>query len=317
MTQPNNSAFPRAWLHLAENFLEMLASERGAARNTLSAYKKDLSIFFEFTKARGEQIETLNHQHIAAFLAHSSKQELANATLARRRSALKQFFVFLVQEGERKDNPALLTTAIRKRKTLPHVLSPDQLLILTTEAKRNGSPEGVRFYAMLELLYASGMRISELVTLTTAQLERRAQGNSLQPFLMVKGKGNKERMVPLHKTAITALEKYLNQRQHFLPHEKNHYLFCSRGKTGHISRQRVGQTLKTLCINAGINPDSCSPHTLRHSFATHLLEGGADLRVIQELLGHADIATTQIYTHVASKRMQELVNEHHPLANAE
>lgn len=305
---------PRSWQHLLEAFLEMLASERGAAKNTLASYRKDLSIFLEFTHKRGEQLETLTHHHIGAFLAESGKQGLASATLSRRRSALRQFFGFMVKENERADNPALITPAARKQKHLPHVLSMAQIEALTEVAAADDTAEGARFYAMLELLYASGMRISELVTLNMPQLERTKNGKTLQPYLLVKGKGGKERMVPLHKTAIAALEHYLDYRDQFLPNDKNNYVFCSRGKLGHITRQRVAQTLKEKCIVAGINPEICSPHTLRHSFATHLLEGGADLRVIQELLGHADIGTTQIYTHVAGKRMQELVNEHHPLA---
>ncbi len=294
----------------------MLASEKASSVNTLAAYRNDLSVFFDFARKKNITLETLTHHDISAFLASTQKQGLSPATNARRRSAIKQFFAFLVKEGERRDNPALLTSAARKHRSLPHVLSEAQLGAITTEAAANHSPEGIRFNAMLELLYASGMRISELVTLKMTQLERQA-GKRLQPYLIVRGKGSKERLVPLHHTAMRALEDYLKQRDHFLPHEKNHYVFCSRGKVGHISRQRVAQTLKMVCLKAGINPDSCSPHTLRHSFATHLLEGGADLRVIQELLGHADISTTQIYTHVAGKRMQELVNEHHPLADVE
>lgn len=310
-----SAPYPRSWHYLLESFLEMLASERGAAKNTLQSYRKDLTLFFAFTHRHKEELATLAHQHISAFLGASGKQGLSSATLARRRSALRQFFGFLVKENERADNPALITPAARRQKTLPHVLTMTEIEAITEAAAANDSPEGIRFYAMLELLYASGMRISELVTLTMPQLERTHNGKTLQPYLMIKGKGNKERIVPLHKTAITALKSYLKLRDHFLPNDKNAYVFCSHGKLGHITRQRVAQTLKEVCLEANINPDICSPHTLRHSFATHLLEGGADLRVIQELLGHADIGTTQIYTHVAGKRMQELVNEHHPLAD--
>lgn len=314
---PANRPVPREWENLASAFLEMCAALRGASKNTLIAYKKDLSIFFEFVHFRKLNLTTLNHTHISDFLAMTTKQGLSAATTSRRRSVLKQFFAFLVREAERSDNPALLTATPKRSKSLPRVLSAAQLDALSAQAATSKSPDAIRFCAMLELLYASGMRISELVTLRMEQLESTSKNGKIQPYITVTGKRAKQRIVPLHSAAIKALSGYLKIRSNFLPNAKNNFVFCTRGKAGHISRQRVALMLKECCIQAGINPDICSPHTLRHSFATHLLEGGADLRVIQELLGHADIATTQIYTHVAGKRLKELVDENHPLADAE
>jgi integrase/recombinase XerD len=300
--------------YLLEAFIEMLASERACAANTLQAYQKDISLFLAFCDQKNTTPQLADHQIMSAFLIASSKQKLAASTLARRRSAIRQFFDFLISEQERSDNPALLVATAKRAKPLPKVLSIIQINQLSEAAHSNETPDGLRFCAMLELLYASGMRISELIGLKLSQLERDPQSKALQPYFRVTGKGNKQRIVPLHMTALDALNAYLAIRAHFLPDEKNSYIFCSRAALGHITRQRVGQLLKQVCVRAGLDPALCSPHTLRHSFATHLLDGGADLRVIQELLGHADISSTQIYTHVTSGRLQQVVTEHHPLA---
>jgi len=301
---------------LKNSFLEMLASERGAAKLSIEAYRRDLDDFFAFASEKNMAIESLNHQHISSYLSALTKRGMSPATLARRRSALKQFFGFLVREQLRADNPLLLVVAGKQTRSLPHVLGHAELKALSATAAKDTSAEGLRLRALLELTYASGMRVSELVTLTLQHLERDPKKPSkLQPFLMVRGKGSKDRIVPLHHGAIAALEDYLQVRESFIPaHKDSRYVFPARGKAGHLSRQKFHQDLKLLCVQAGINPEHCSPHTLRHSFATHLLEGGADLRVIQELLGHADISTTQIYTHVASSRLKEVVNKKHPLA---
>lgn len=301
-------------VRLLEAFIEMLAASRGAAHNTLSAYKKDLALFLEFCEQKKETLQTLSHETIAEFLTKSAKAGLAAATISRRRSAIRQFFDFLISEQERSDNPALLVPAGRRQKKLPNVLSQQEIQALSNVIQQDDSVDGIRFFAMIEMLYASGMRISELVTLKLAQLERNPHTAALQPYFYVKGKGGKQRLVPLHSSAIMAIQNYLNIRESFNKQKHNPYLFCSHGALGHITRQRVAQLLKQACLKANIDPARCSPHTLRHSFATHLLEGGADLRVIQELLGHADIATTQIYTHVAGERLQEVVQHFHPLA---
>lgn len=299
--------------YLLESFLESLASERGASRNTISAYQKDLSLFLSFCAQKKATVQEVSHEVISAFITQLSKEGLAPSTLARRRSAIRQFFDFLISEQERSDNPALLIPKTTHRKALPKALNKTQIDQLLQTIRADTSHDGVRFSAMIELLYASGMRISELITLKISQLERDSANQALKPFLYVQGKGNKQRIVPLHQQAVEALEAYMALRDSFLPDESNAYIFCSRGKLGHITRQRAAQLLKQACINSGIDPSACSPHTLRHSFATHLLEGGADLRIIQELLGHSDISTTQIYTHVADERLQDIVNDHHPL----
>ena len=301
---------------LKNSFLEMLASERGSAKLSIEAYRRDLDDFFAFTTSKKLTLETLTHQHVAGYNSHLTARAMSSATIARRRSALKQFFGFLVKEQVRADNPLLLVVASKPTRSLPHVLQHAELKALSAEASRDTSAEGLRLRALLELTYASGMRVSELVTLTLQHLERDPKKPSkLQPFLMVRGKGNKDRIVPLHSGALDALQDYLEVREVFVPKGRDsRFLFPSSGKAGHLTRQRFHQALKQLCVQAGINPEHCSPHTLRHSFATHLLEGGADLRVIQELLGHADISTTQIYTHVAGNRLKETVNKKHPLA---
>lgn len=293
----------------------MLASERGSAKHSIDAYQRDVNDFFAFATKKHWDILTLSHQEISAYLAHQHTQGMAASTQARRRSALKQFFGFLLREQLRADNPVLLVVAARRERSLPSVLSQHEMLTLSQCAAADTSAEGLRLKALLELTYASGMRVSELVTLTLQHLQRDPKRKTkLQPFLLVRGKGSKERLVPLHGGAIAALEDYLQVRESFVPHHRDsRYLFSSSGKAGHLTRQRFHQLLKELCLNAGLDPARCSPHTLRHSFATHLLEGGADLRVIQELLGHADISTTQIYTHVAEGRLKEVVQTKHPL----
>lgn len=299
---------------LLSRFFDMLLSEKGAAPNTRDAYARDLGDFLAHVSSKRCRVETLTHTEISDYLAALSKRGIAPSTLARKRSALMQLFKFLVREGSRRDNPVLLTVATGKAKRLPKVLSTEEMLSLIRTARSDGTAEGVRLCAMLELVYASGMRVSELVTLTMRHLQRNPKG-MLQGHLAIRGKGGKERLVPLHAAAIAALEQYLSLRESFMPKGGNsNFLFPSPAAAGHLTRQRFGQLLKALCMDAGLDPARCSPHTLRHSFATHLLEGGADLRVIQELLGHADIGTTQVYTHVATKRLQQVVHTAHPLA---
>jgi integrase/recombinase XerD len=311
----NIRAISPAWVGWREAFLEMLISARGASLATLSSYRADLDDFFPFAAAKGWAMETLSHHDITAYLADLTRRGMAASTLRRRRSALTHWFKFLITERVRADNPVLLTESPRKTRELPHVLSKEEVTRLVKLAHADGTSEGLRLCALMELIYASGMRVSELVTLTLAHIQRQPKTREILPYFMVRGKGGKDRIVPLHPAALAALEAYLAMREQFAPtHRDSPYLFPSSGKLGHLTRQRFGQMLKALCADAGIDPARCSPHTLRHSFATHLLEGGADLRVIQELLGHADIATTQIYTHVASSRLEKTVAKHHPLA---
>ena len=312
----NTHAISPLWVGWRESFLEMLIATRGASFATLSSYRSDLDDFFSFAAHQKLAMETLSHHAITEYLASLTQRGMAASTLARRRSALSQWFKFLISEKIRTDNPVLLTSSPRRTRHLPNVLSKAEVAALVQLAHADGSAEGVRLCALMELIYASGMRVSELVTLTMAHIQRNPKKrHEIAPYFMVRGKGSKDRIVPLHTSALAALERYLSLREQFIPsHRDSHWLFPSSGKTGHLTRQRFGQMLKQLCLDANIDPARCSPHTLRHSFATHLLEGGADLRVIQELLGHVDIGTTQIYTHVANTRLQKTVAKHHPLA---
>ena len=279
----------------------MLASERGAARNTLLAYGRDL-----------EQAEELIGTALAAASAAQLAKlgqawsALAPATLARKISALRQFFGFLVDEGLRDDDPTHALPRPATRRPLPKILTHAEIerLFATAEAEaQSDSPAAVRMLALLELLYGSGLRATELVSLPLSSVPRDA------PFLTVTGKGCKARLVPISQRAGAALQRWLGLRPAGSP-----WLFPSR--TGHISRVRLFQMLKQLATRADMAPEKLSPHVLRHAFATHLLQGGADLRALQTLLGHADISTTQIYTHVDAARLVKLVNERHPLAHA-
>jgi integrase/recombinase XerD len=237
----------------------------------------------------------------------------APSSQARRLSALRQYFAFLYAEGARRDDPTAAIESPRRAQTLPKILSQHEIETLIEAAREEGtiSEEGVRLLCMLEILYASGLRVSELVTLPLSAARSR------DAFLLVKGKGGKERMVPLNRAARDAIRDYLKVREEFLSpaiRGSERYLFPSRGREGHLTRRRCHQLLKALALKAGIDPGKLSPHVLRHAFATHLVEGGADLRSVQTMLGHADIATTQIYTHVASERLKATVVSAHPLS---
>lgn len=311
----NERAIPPTWVGWRESFLEMLSASRGASIATLTSYRTDLDDFLHHAGAKQWAMEGVTHQNLNAYLLNLTERGMAASSLARKRSALSQWFKFLVSEKIRKDNPILLTAKPKRKRDLPSVLSKDEVKRLVKRAHEDGSAEGVRLCALMELIYASGMRVSELVTLTLSNLQTNPKDKSIVPYFMVRGKGEKDRIVPLHATAIAALQRYLQIRDSFLSEkETSKWLFPDPVKLGRLSRQKFAKQLKTLCAEAGIDPERCSPHTMRHSFATHLLEGGADLRVIQELLGHADIGTTQIYTHVASSRLAKTVTSHHPLA---
>ena len=282
---------------LVDRFLDMLASEAGASRHTLSAYRSDLAaaamLVPSVSEASSEQLATLAPAWC----------DLAASTLARRSAALRRFYGFLQDEGFREDNPSAALARPRQVRPLPRILDRDDIDAMFRAAEDKAAskePTALRNLALLELLYGSGLRASELVS-----LPRRAfrQG---EPFLILRGKGNKERLVPVSSRAAEAVETWTGQLA------DGAWLFPSR--TGHISRVRLFQILRAMAAEAGIAPERVSPHVLRHAFATHLLAGGADLRALQTLLGHADIATTQIYTHVDSERLVKLVNERHPLA---
>ena len=299
----------------AEAFLEMLAAERGASANTLEAYRQDLRDFADFLQ-NGQPPVTLltaGSHAINSYLGHLSRENRVAATLSRRLSAFRQFYQFLISENWIKENPTAVIDSPQPARSLPKILSEDEVVRLLEVAATQPGPEGVRLYAMLEMLYASGLRVSELVTLPAAAI------HPDKAFLLVKGKGKKERLVPLGQPAQQALKSYLPVRSYFLKKAGSggeRWLFPSPSKTGNLTRQRFGQLLKELALAADLDPEKISPHIIRHAFATHLLRHGADLLVIQKLLGHADLSTTQIYTHVVTDHLQNLVQTCHPLALA-
>jgi integrase/recombinase XerD len=280
----------------------MLAAERGAAGNTLAAYRRDL-------EGAEEAIGDLARADAAALGSLGAVWAgLAPSSLARKCSALRQFYGFLIDEGLRRDDPSPALPRPRTRRPLPRLLGHGEVEALFARAESEAATdkaEAVRMLVLLELLYGSGLRATELVSLPLAAVPRDA------PFLNVTGKGGQQRLVPVSTRARQALSRWLALRP-----EGSKLLFPSRSGKGHLTRIRLFQLLRALAARAGIDPEKVSPHVLRHAFATHLLEGGADLRVLQTLLGHADIATTQIYTHVDSARLVELVNARHPLALA-
>ena len=295
-----------------EAFLEMLAAERGAARLTIAAYRNDLANLADFLAARGQSLETAHAAALHDYLAAAGSRRLAPRTLARRLSAMRQFYRFLLSEGARNDDPTAQLDAPRLGRPLPKILAEDDVNRLIAAAAGWPDEEGVRLRCLLEMLYATGLRVSELVGLPLAAAQRDPR------FLLVRGKGGKERLVPLSLPARQALAAYLECRSAFLPRSSaaktGRWLFPSRGAIGHLTRQRCGQMLKELALAAGLDPARLSPHVLRHAFASHLLDHGADLRSVQQMLGHADIATTQIYTHVQGERLRRLVETAHPLA---
>ena len=294
----------------AEAFLEMMAVERAAARNTLTAYGRDLQDASGFLAGRGRDLASASAEDVEAYFAGLGAKGLAASTAARRRAAVRQFYRFVLGEGWRPDDPSRRVDAPKKGRPLPKVLSREEVSGLIAAAAARDGAQGLRLECMIELIYASGLRVSELLALPLTALARDPA------YLMVKGKGGKERLAPLNAAARTAVKAYLEVRSGFLPkgQKANPWLFSSRGKEGRLTARRFAQMLDEAATQAGVDPARVSPHVLRHAFATHLLEGGADLRVVQTLLGHADISTTQIYTHVAEDRLAQVVQTKHPLA---
>ena len=301
------------WL---QGFLEAQAAERGAAQNTLAAYSRDLTDFFEWLQRKKLDFDSAERSNVEAYLVHCDAQGLAASTRARRLSAIKQLYRFAFEEGLRQDNPAVQISGPGRSKSLPKTLSLEEVDVLLIAAERSGrsQTEQLRNICMMQLLYATGMRVTELVSLPVAS----ARGDPR--MLLVRGKGGKERMVPLSPPARDAMAEWLEIRDS--AEEKtaadgkpaSPFLFPSHGKAGHLSRVQFFNLVKAFALDAGIAPERVTPHVLRHAFATHLLQNGADLRAIQTLLGHADLATTEIYTHVLEERLKDLVLEHHPLA---
>ncbi|MGE0154442.1 MAG: site-specific tyrosine recombinase XerD [Reyranellaceae bacterium] len=293
-----------------DTFLEMMTAERGAARNTTESYGRDLDGLHGFLRPRGVELLAASAEDLRAWLQAASRSGFAASTAARRLSSLRQFYRFLLAERLRGDDPAAALDMPRRARPLPKILSVAEVDALLEAAARLQGVAGLRARALLETIYATGMRVSELVTLPLAAVERDPQ------MLIVRGKGDKERLVPLTENAREALGQWRELRgQLKLPTKAQRFLFPSRGAVeGHLTRQRFAQTLKELALAARLDPARVSPHVLRHAFASHLLAGGADLRAVQVMLGHSDISTTQIYTHVLDERLKSLVSRHHPLA---
>ena len=293
-----------------EAFLEMMAVERGASANTLAAYGRDLGHARAAFRAHAHSLQFASTDELRAYLASLAAEGAAASTQARRLSALKQFFAFLYAEGVRTDDPTGTLDAPKKRAALPKILSEEEvgrLLDLALEEAEGEASGPLRTHAILELLYATGLRVSELCSLPRRAVPR------TQAMMTVLGKGAKERIVPLSAPAREAIDRWtahLDASGSEAPH-----LFPAPGAAGHVSRQVVARDIKSLATRAGLSATKVSPHVLRHAFASHLLQNGADLRSVQQLLGHADISTTQIYTHVMEERLHKLVAEHHPLAS--
>ncbi len=292
-----------------DSFAEMLSAERNVSANTMDAYRRDLKDAAEALAAHGDLADASSDQ-LRGYFSGAARRGLKPATAARRLSALRQYFRFLVAEGKRVDDPSAALDAPKRGRPLPKVLSEADEAAMIDGVARQDKAAALRLGALLELLYATGLRVSELVGLPLSAVMRD------QPYLVVRGKGSKERLVPINPSAKAAVAAYLAVRPKFLPRsvKASAWLFPSSGATGHLTRQRFGQLLKNAAVAAGIAPERVSPHVLRHAFATHLLDHGADLRALQKMLGHADIATTQIYTHVATGRLAELVGRAHPLS---
>ena len=297
-------------------FLEAIAAEQDAARNTRLAYGRDLADFALWLDRRGGGVDTADRAAVEAYLVFCDAQGLSRATRARRLSAIRQLYRFAFEEGWRGDNPALRITGPGKTATLPGTLSQDEVaaLLAASDATGRNPGEALRNRALMELTYATGLRVSELAGLPVAAV-RGDPG-----VILVRGKGGKERMVPLSGPARAALAAWLAARDEAdaAAQEQGRpaarALFPGRGAGGHMTRQQIFRLVKQIAARAGLDPAQVTPHTLRHAFATHLLQGGADLRVIQTLLGHADLSTTEIYTHVLDEHLTRLVHDHHPLA---
>jgi integrase/recombinase XerD len=288
----------------------MMSAERGASANTLAAYRRDLVDFGASLARSGTAFRTAAPADLKGYIA--SLSGMASATQSRRLSVLRQFYAFLYGEGIRADDPTGTLQSPRRERPLPKILSRADIDILIATAGEKQDADSLRLTCILEVLYASGLRVSELVTLPLAAARNR------DGFLLVRGKGNKERLAPLNAPARKTIAAYLKVRDEFLSKgaKESKYLFPSRSSEGHLTRRRLHQMLKELALKSNLDPAKLSPHVLRHAFATHLVEGGADLRSVQTMLGHADIATTQIYTHVASARLREVMLSAHPLAKA-
>ncbi|MGB1360939.1 MAG: site-specific tyrosine recombinase XerD [Alphaproteobacteria bacterium] len=297
-------------------FLDMLRVEKKLAKNTIISYETDLKKYLSYLKEINSDEDKVEFKQIEKWAEGLKKGGLATTSIARHISAVKQYHRFLVIDNIRQDDPSRNITNPKTARKLPTFISEDEVNKILESARATTDYDSIRLSCLIELMYATGLRVSELVGMPISAIRDKQQLNNLD-YLFVVGKGNKERIVPLSDDAKDALAKYLDIRETYIEsNESSKYLFPSSGKkTPHLTRQRVFQYIKYLCKNSGLNPAKISPHSLRHAFATHLLNGGADLRAVQAMLGHSDISTTQIYTHILSERMKQLVESKHPLAD--
>ena len=298
---------------LVENFLEVLASEKGLSKNTLYSYKIDLDQFINFIKKKNIKTREFKDKDIKEFISTFKNKGYEKSTVSRKISSLTHFFNFLLDEKEIEINPLSNFEIPKQTKKLPIILSNKHIDKILEFTRQDQSATGIRLYTMIEILYATGIRISELVEMKLSSIYEDKN------FLLVSGKGNKERLVPISKNTRETLDKYLTIRSHFISEKiKSIWLFPSKqSSVGHITRQRFNQLLNELNLRADLGIKNISPHKLRHAFATHLLENGMDLRSLQQILGHADISTTQIYTHVLKERLKEIIKDNHPLSKVD
>lgn len=306
-------------MQYGEQFFEMMLAERGIARNSYLSYKKDLQDFADFLKQNSLSELNVQEADLSSYILYLSKKNISPRSINRKLSTVKNYYNFLITEGYLNYNPALTVDLPRYNVALPTNLSLDQIKTLIDNCRKDQMPENIRILAMIHLLYASGMRVSELVGLKLSEIVYGSSGNEIRKTFVIKGKGNKERVVVISDSAKKSLEDYLNVREVFCrakSQRAKQYFFVSSSSQGHMTRQNFAILLKKAALNAGLDPERISPHVLRHSFASHMLTGGADLRVIQELLGHADISTTQIYTHLQTDYLKNVMDECHPLNKA-
>ena len=321
-------------IELLLNFIQILKSEEGLSKNTIESYQIDLNLFFKFIK--NKDLTKIQEKDIKLYINSLYKEDLSTSTVSRKLSSLKKFFDFLKSESHLKLNPITNISKPKAVKSLPKILTESEILKLLSAINKDSSDFGIRLSTMLEILYASGLRVSELISIPISAIKINSIKDSIEimeNYLIIRGKGSKERLVPLSKSAIKIIEKYLKTRKR-LGQENSKWLFCGNFRANkydnelrnennfnilqdsHITRQRFHQMIKELAKICNIDHKKVSPHIIRHSFATHLLNRGADLRIIQEILGHSDISTTQIYTHIMNNNLKKLIKEKHPLAQA-
>jgi integrase/recombinase XerD len=317
-------------IQLVNLFSEKLISENGLSKNTVLSYQNDLKLFRSFLNSINSNFLKADEESVKSYLQKLYQDSLSPASAARKISCLRNFFKFLEIDGYRKNNPALNIVKPKNNNKLPKFLTEKEIFTLLDTVNKDASDFGIRLSAMLEILYASGLRVSELVSLPMTTIQKNTDSKGVVTFkdyMVVRGKGNKERIAPLNNSALKILENYIKLRER-MGHKDSKWLFCGHIRTSKdehknsihrqadqfITRQRFHQMLKELAVKAGVDPKRVSPHIIRHSFASHLLNRGVDLRILQELLGHSDISTTQIYTHILDSKLRDLVNNCHPLA---